>query len=90
MIAVLLRWARRLAIAPIRAYQRFLSPFTPATCRFHPTCSSYAADSILAHGICKGSLLSVWRILRCNPFTRGGLDPVPDPGRWTSQSSDRA
>ena len=77
-----LQWLRRLCIAPIRLYQRFLSPYTPPTCRFSPTCSGYAADAILSHGILKGFLLASWRILRCNPLVRGGYDPVPPRGRW--------
>jgi putative membrane protein insertion efficiency factor len=77
-------WLRQLAIAPIRVYQRFISPLTPATCRFQPSCSGYARDSILCHGIFKGGLLATWRILRCNPLFPGGHEPVPPPGRWRS------
>ena len=72
---------------PIRAYQRLLSPLTPPSCRYEPSCSEYGARSILIHGVVKGSLLAGWRILRCHPFTDGGLDPVPPPGRW--RPSDR-
>ncbi len=74
---------RRLVVAPIRFYQRFLSPWLPATCRFSPTCSQYACEAVLAHGLWKGGRLTLWRVLRCQPFARGGLDPVPgteEPG----------
>jgi uncharacterized protein len=76
------KWARRIAVLPIRFYRRFISPLKPPTCRFHPTCSVYTAQAILAHGIVKGSLLATWRILRCQPFGTEGFDPVPPPGRW--------
>jgi len=75
---------RRLAVLPIRFYQRWLSPLKPPSCRFEPTCSEYALQAVLAHGIVKGTLLGIWRILRCHPFCEGGLDPVPERGRWKS------
>jgi putative membrane protein insertion efficiency factor len=50
--------------------------------RFEPACSAYAREALLRHGACKGGLLACWRILRCNPFGRGGDDPVPERGRW--------
>lgn len=75
-----MKLARRICTAPIRLYQRWLSPLKPAMCRFHPTCSQYALEAILAHGVLRGSFLALWRILRCNPLVRGGYDPVP-PGR---------
>jgi putative membrane protein insertion efficiency factor len=68
--------ARRLAIAPIRAYQRLLSPLLPRHCKYEPTCSRYAAQAITRYGILRGSVLAVWRLLRCNPFSHGGYDPV--------------
>jgi putative membrane protein insertion efficiency factor len=76
------RILRRLFVLPIRAYQRVISPLTPPSCRFEPSCSEYGAQAILAHGVFKGILLGSWRILRCQPFSEGGLDPVPPPGRW--------
>lgn len=81
---------RRLFVLPIRLYQRLISPLMPPACRFEPSCSEYGARAILAHGVLKGSLLAVWRILRCQPFGRGGLDPVPDPGRWRADAAGRA
>ncbi len=66
-----------LLIQPIRFYQRFISPLTPPTCRFTPTCSHYAIEAIRKHGPFKGLALAVWRILRCNPWGGSGYDPVP-------------
>ena len=70
---------RELLILPIRFYRRFLSPLKPPTCRFHPTCSAYAIQAVRIHGVIRGSGLAVWRILRCQPFCKGGFDPVPAP-----------
>ncbi|NLK59987.1 MAG: membrane protein insertion efficiency factor YidD [Treponema sp.] len=61
----------------IRLYQRFLSPLFPPSCRYHPTCSSYAYEAITKYGPAKGLYLAVRRILRCHPFHAGGYDPVP-------------
>ncbi|BDU51498.1 putative membrane protein insertion efficiency factor [Haliovirga abyssi] len=58
-------------------YQKLISPLKPKTCRFYPTCSSYAKEAITIHGSLKGSLLSVKRISKCHPFNPGGYDPVP-------------
>jgi putative membrane protein insertion efficiency factor len=62
----------------IAGYQRWLSPALGAHCRFHPTCSSYAREAISRFGLLKGGRLALWRILRCQPMSRGGFDPVPD------------
>ena len=65
-------------ISLIRFYQKFLSPLKWRThCIYTPTCSEYAVQAISKYGIIKGILLSLWRILRCNPFSKGGYDPVP-------------
>lgn len=61
----------------IRWYQRAISPMLGANCKYLPTCSQYAVEAIAKHGALKGGLLAAWRILRCNPFSRGGYDPVP-------------
>jgi len=69
---------RRVASLPIVAYQRFLSPAIPRRCKYEPTCSAYAAQSIAEYGILRGLVLGAWRLLRCNPFSHGGFDPVAD------------
>ncbi|WP_432695766.1 membrane protein insertion efficiency factor YidD [Marinobacterium sp. YM272] len=61
----------------IRAYQYLISPFLGSNCRFYPSCSSYAIEAIRSHGPLKGSWLALRRILRCHPFSEGGIDPVP-------------
>ena len=66
-----MKWVRRLVCAPIRLYQKFISPCLGHNCRFLPTCSQYAIEAIMVHGVLKGGLLAMWRILRCNPW--GGL-----------------
>lgn len=74
-----MRWALTF---PIRLYQRYVSPLFGPKCRFSPTCSQYAIDAIEVHGVAKGALLFAWRLARCQPFCRGGHDPVPPRGRW--------
>lgn len=61
----------------IRFYQKFISPATPPTCRFYPTCSSYALEAVQRFGVVKGSWLAIKRISKCHPFHEGGIDPVP-------------
>lgn len=61
----------------IRIYRTCLSPLIPPCCRFIPTCSEYGLEALRVHGAVKGSLLTIWRVLRCNPFCRSGYDPVP-------------
>lgn len=67
---------RDAALLTIRGYQRFVSPVLPPACRFTPSCSVYGYEAIAKYGIIKGGTLAVWRVLRCNPFGRGGYDPV--------------
>lgn len=84
------RWRSPLAwllIQPIRFYQRFITPYTPATCRHYPTCSSYAVMCLREHGAAKGLLLGTWRILRCNPWSSGGVDYPPTRGGWRALPS---
>lgn len=69
---------RILALAPIRFYRAAISPLMPPICRFHPSCSVYAITAIERHGVLRGYLLAVRRVLRCHPFHPGGFDPVPE------------
>jgi len=69
--------ARTLAIHAIRFYQRFISPLIGSSCRFTPSCSSYAIQAFEVHGFLKGLILTLVRILKCHPFYPGGYDPVP-------------
>lgn len=71
-------FARRVAVAPIVVYQRVISPAFPRHCKYEPTCSRYAAQAIRRYGILRGLVLAAWRLLRCNPFSHGGYDPVDD------------
>ncbi len=73
--------AARLLILAVRGYRRFVSPLLGARCRYRPTCSVYAIESLATHGLFRGSLLSVRRILRCHPWGGSGIDPVPPPRR---------
>ena len=75
---------RALVLAPITLYRRVISPLLGPRCRFHPTCSAYADQAIREFGILRGLLLAGWRILRCNPWNKGGLDPVEDQRLFTS------
>ncbi|WP_019790452.1 membrane protein insertion efficiency factor YidD [Streptococcus sobrinus] len=68
---------KRLLIAPVRLYQKLISPLTPASCRYQPSCSNYMIQAIEKHGLV-GVLMGTARILRCHPFAQGGADPVPD------------
>jgi putative membrane protein insertion efficiency factor len=67
--------ARSFAILPIRLYQLLVSPLLPAnTCKYHPSCSEYAALAIRVHGVFRGTALAAWRLARCNPWSHGGID----------------
>ena len=67
---------RTVVIAPIRLYQRAISPLLPPRCKYEPSCSRYAAQALEEYGILRGLVLGAWRLLRCNPFSHGGFDPV--------------
>lgn len=71
---------RQLATWLLRLYKQLISPWLPASCRFVPTCSEYAAEAVARHGLVRGTAMGFWRLLRCNPFSRGGYDPVPAEG----------
>ncbi|MDY2628878.1 MAG: membrane protein insertion efficiency factor YidD [Lachnospiraceae bacterium] len=68
---------KKCLIALIRLYRSYISPMKAPCCRYVPTCSQYAIIAIERYGVIKGGALAVWRILRCNPFAKGGYDPVP-------------
>jgi putative membrane protein insertion efficiency factor len=70
------RFLASAALAPIRLYQRLISPALPRRCRYEPTCSAYAVDAVREFGVLRGFVLAGWRLLRCNPFSPGGYDPV--------------
>lgn len=67
---------KKILIRTIRFYRKNISPMTPPRCRYIPTCSQYAIEAIEQYGALKGGVMSLWRILRCNPFSKGGFDPV--------------
>ncbi len=70
--------AKQIFIFPIRIYKKIISPILPGSCRFTPSCSVYAIKAIEKHGIILGFFLAIYRIMRCNPFCKGGNDPVPE------------
>ena len=69
---------RGIFAAPIRLYQRTLSPALPARCKYHPSCSEYAVQAVRRYGVLRGAVLAGWRLLRCNPWSHGGVDFVED------------
>lgn len=69
---------RKILIFIVRIYQTVISPLLPPSCRYYPTCSNYMIDALKKHGLILGLIMGICRILRCNPFIRGGVDPVPD------------
>jgi len=72
------RFLAALLLAPIRAYQRWISPGLPRRCKYEPTCSAYASEAIRELGPARGSIVAGWRLLRCNPFSHGGIDDLAD------------
>lgn len=68
---------KKIMIAPVRFYQRFISPLFPRSCRYHPTCSQYMIDAVNYHGAFKGVVMGTGRICRCHPLVKGGIDYVP-------------
>jgi putative membrane protein insertion efficiency factor len=69
---------KHLLIAVIRLYQLLLSPLSPNSCKYHPSCSQYAVDALREYGVLRGTVLAGWRLLRCNPWSRGGVDYAHD------------
>jgi uncharacterized protein len=84
-----MRIARGMVSAPIVAYQRVISPALPRRCRYEPTCSRYAIQALGEYGILRGLVLAAWRLLRCNPWSRGGYDPVRAQRVFRSASAAR-
>jgi uncharacterized protein len=81
-----MRALRKVVVAPIRVWQRVISPTFGQRCKYYPSCSEYAAQSIERFGILRGLVLAGWRLLRCNPWSRGGLDPVEDQRLFSSRT----
>ena len=82
--------ARGLFLLPVRAYRRLVSPLLPQRCRYYPTCSHYAADAVERYGVMRGSVLAVWRLLRCNPWSAGGIDHVEDQTLFSTREPSPA
>jgi putative membrane protein insertion efficiency factor len=78
---------RRVAVAPIVAYRRWISPGLPRRCKYEPTCSAYTQQSIEEYGILRGLTLGGWRLLRCNPWSHGGFDPVENQRLFRSRTT---
>jgi len=76
---------RSLLVAPIRLYQRAISPALPSRCKYHPSCSQYAVDAVRRYGVLRGIVLAGWRLLRCNPWSHGGVDFVDDQTLFRSR-----
>jgi len=80
---------KKILITSIKAYKKYISPYKGTKCPYYPSCSDYGIDAVERHGVFLGLLLAFWRILRCNPFSKGGTDPVPErisiAGRYLSR-----
>jgi uncharacterized protein len=80
---------RAIAVAPIRVYQRTISPALGNRCRYYPSCSEYAVQAIRSYGILRGLVLAAWRLLRCNPLSHGGFDYVEEQTLFRTRSRAR-
>jgi putative membrane protein insertion efficiency factor len=78
---------RGILVAPLRLYQRTLSPALPARCKYHPSCSEYAIQAVRRYGVLRGVVLAGWRLLRCNPWSHGGVDFVDDQTLFRKRTS---
>ena len=81
--------ARAIAGLPVRLYQRVISPALPQRCKYHPSCSAYALQAIRSYGILRGVVLAAWRLLRCNPWSHGGFDPVEQQRLFRPRAAHR-
>ena len=77
MSTAIRRVARQVALVPLWTYRRLISPMTPASCRYYPSCSAYTEEAIQIHGVTRGGWLGLRRLLRCHPWSAGGVDHVP-------------
>lgn len=75
---LIIKYVRKLFILPIHFYKKFVSPIFPPMCKYYPSCSSYAVTAIERFGVVKGGIMAFWRLLRCNPYSNGGVDYVPE------------
>ena len=82
-----MKLARRAFLVPLRIYQRLFSPLLGQRCRYYPSCSEYAAQAVERFGILRGLVLAGWRLLRCNPWSQGGFDPVEAQRLFTPKAS---
>ena len=82
--------ARAVAGFPIRLYRRLISPAFGQRCKYHPSCSAYALQAVRSYGILRGSVLAAWRLLRCNPWSHGGFDPVEKQRLFRSRAAPRS
>ena len=80
---------REAFILPLRVYQKLISPLLPPSCKYHPSCSQYAIDAVGTFGPAKGIVLATWRLVRCNPFSHGGYDPVENQRLFRRQTPNR-
>jgi putative membrane protein insertion efficiency factor len=83
------RAVRSIAIAPVRFYQRAISPAIPARCKYYPSCSEYAVQAVRRYGVLRGIVLAAWRLVRCNPWSHGGVDHVADRSLFKPRRSER-
>ena len=81
--------ARAVATLPIRLYRRLISPALGQRCKYHPSCSAYALQAIRSYGILRGVVLAAWRLLRCNPWSHGGFDPVEQQRLFRPRAAHR-
>jgi putative membrane protein insertion efficiency factor len=80
--------ARALLVSGIRGYRAFVSPALPRSCKYHPSCSQYAIDALTEYGVLRGLVLASWRLLRCNPMSYGGYDPVERQALFAPRSRE--
>ena len=81
---------KSLALGLLRLYKRWISPSFPPSCRYVPTCSEYAMEAVERYGALRGGMMAAWRVLRCHPFAKGGLDPVVKAAVWNPTHSQKA